>query len=475
MLFETARDFERAADFFRLAAAHAARLYANEEALRLARRAIVNAEALEGASRHTRVAAGAAQGAQYEMGLSRFEDAAADFAIAEQAAEAAGDIGAQVNAICGGALAHFYLRRMEATREAAGRALAIAQAAGSETAIASVESVLALERLCLGVTPEAERHFGCCFPVFIRRGAPPHGLESAAFSGLQQAWRLDYESSHRTVDWTLQRSRELGLPYHIVLCLFVRGMALFNQGRLSDGLRDLEEGMRLADKNGERFWLSRFPNTLGWVYRELQDFDTALRLDAEGARTARENGYAKPEANSHLNLAQDYISVGETPRALEHLDRAAVLFEEDLWFRWRYNIRTKAGLAGYWLLRGDTRQARSYALESIQLAEPCKARKHLAWGHKILGDVAMAEERPAEARASYASSLQLLERHRCPLIEWRILQAAADAAAVCHDAGMAEEYRARCRRVIQELSDSLAEEKLRRRLLGSEAIRQAIG
>jgi DNA-binding winged helix-turn-helix (wHTH) protein/tetratricopeptide (TPR) repeat protein len=475
MLFETARDFERAADFFLLAAAHAARLYANEEALRMARRAIVNAEALEGRARHIRVAAGAAQGAQYEMGLSRFEDAAADFAIAEQAAEAAGDIEAQVNAICAGALARFYLRRMEATREAAGRALAIAQAAGSETAIAAAESVLAMERLCLGASAEAERHYSRSVPVLIRRGPPPHTLESVAFSGLLQAWQLDFESSHRTVDWTLARSRELGLPYHIVLCLYVRGMALFNQGRLSEGIRDLEEGMRLADKNRERFWLSRFPNTLGWVYRELQDFDTALRLDAEGARTARENGYAKPEANSHLNLAQDYMTVGETPRALEHLDRAAQLFEEDLWFRWRYNIRTKAGLARYWLLQGDPRQARRYALESIQLAEPCKARKHLAWGHKILGDVSMAEDRPEDARIDYATALRLLERHRCPLIEWRILQAAAEAATACHNADHADRYRGQCRQVIRALADSLAEEKLRRQLLGSEAIRQAIG
>ena len=95
------------------------------------------------------------------------------------------------------------------------------------------------------------------------------------------------------------------MPYHIVMNLFVRGMALFNQGLLSQGIRDLREGLKLAEKNRERFWLSRYPNTLGWVHRELGDFETALRLDTEGAQIARENGYAKPEANSHVNLAPD--------------------------------------------------------------------------------------------------------------------------------------------------------------------------
>ena len=48
MLFEAAHDFERAADFFILAAVNAAAFYANEEALNLSRRAIANAEKLHG-------------------------------------------------------------------------------------------------------------------------------------------------------------------------------------------------------------------------------------------------------------------------------------------------------------------------------------------------------------------------------------------------------------------------------------------
>ena len=254
----------------------------------------------------------------------------------------------------------------------------------------------------------------------------------------------------------------------------MRGMALFNQGRLSEGIRDLQEGMKLAEKNRERFWLSRFPNTLGWVYRELQDFETALRFDTEGAQTARENGYGKPEANSHVNLAQDYIALGEPHRALGHLRRAEAIFEADVWFRWRYNIRTKAELAQYWLLRGDTRQAESYASQSVALAEPRKVRKYEIWGHKIRGDIAVAEERFGDARHEYETALRLLEGRRCPLIEWRILLAAAEMASAYHDVPSAERYRARSQRVIHALADSITEDGLRRRFLGSRAIRQAL-
>ena len=474
VLFEAARDFEQSADYFITAAANAARLYANEEAVLLSRRAVANAEKLEGNAYHTRVAAAASQQGQLHMVLSRFEDAAADFECAENAAQAAGDVEAQVNAICARALARFYLRKMDETREIASHALAVAQAGKSEIGIASAEAIRGLEQLCFGAVDDAEESFQRSVPLLIKRTPPPAALEALTFSGLLRAWQLDYASSHRITEWTMQQAQDLGFSYHIILNLFVRGMTLFNEGRLSEGIRNLEEGMKLAEKNGERFWLSRFPNTLGWVYRELQDFDTALRFDAEGAKTARENGYAKPEAYSHVNLAQDYMAAGEMTSVLEHLNRATELFGADVWFRWRYNIRAKAELARYWLFQGDTRKARQYAAESIAIAEPRRVRKHLAWAHKILGDVAMAEERMADARSEYEASMGLLDHHHCPLIEWRILQSAADAASARHDSRSADEYRGRCRQVIHGLAESLTEEKLRRQFINSEAIRQAL-
>jgi hypothetical protein len=68
----------------------------------------------------------------------------------------------------------------------------------------------------------------------------------------------------------------------------------------------------------------------------------------------------------------------------------------------------------------------------------------------------------------------MLQRHRCPLIEWRILLAAAETAAACRQADSAERYRGRCRQVIHSLAESITEERLRRQLLGSETIRRAL-
>jgi len=301
--------------------------------------------------------------------------------------------------------------------------------------------VLGLERLSIGDTDAAEERFRRSVPILHEKGPPLHALEALGFAGLMHAWQLDYEAADRDVSWTFRRSRDLGAPYLIIMNLFVRGMARFNQGRLSEGLHDLQEGMRLAELNNERYWLSRYP---------------------------------KPHAFSHLNLANDYMSLGETHRALEHLQESERIFNLDFWFRWRYSICLNAQTARYWLRRGDTKKAGHYAAESLAVAEPRGQRKHAAWAHKLLGDVAAAEERFADARQEYEAALRTLQGHRCPVVEWKILLAAAEMAGAYREVPLAEHYRARCQAVIQDLADSLTDDRLRTKFLKSEAISRAL-
>jgi uncharacterized protein HemY len=108
------------------------------------------------------------------------------------------------------------------------------------------------------------------------------------------------------------------------------------------------------------------------------------------------------------------------------------------------------------------------------LATPRKARKHLARAHKILGDVAVAEERFTDARQEYDTALGILQWHRCPTIEWTVLLAAAETASAVRDTSLADRYLGRCRQVIRQLADSLDEDKLRRNFLASEAIRRIL-
>jgi len=252
---------------------------------------------------------------------------------------------------------------------------------------------------------------------------------------------------------------------------FVSGVVLGNHGRLSEALGVLREGMRLAELTGERFWLSRLPNCLGWLHRELHDLDTAVHLDAESVRQGREFGIAEAEANAQVNLGHNYLVLGEPARAFEHLQEAKSLYDQDVWFRWRYNLRLQAELATYWIARGDLKAAAFHATESLQGAEATLSRKHLAWAHKLLGDIAALEERVLDGQRSYATALGVLQRHPCPTIEWKILKAAAELARRQKDDAASAEFLGRARAVVQSLAGAIHDDKLRQGFLAAKPVR----
>ena len=91
----------------------------------------------------------------------------------------------------------------------------------------------------------------------------------------------------------------------------------------------------------------------------------------------------------------------------------------------------------------------------------------MAWGHKLLGDIAVLEERMAESRQEYQTALDMLARNPCPMIEWQILKASAKAARHAKSDRTGEELLGRARAVIQSLAESIRDDRLRRKSQGS--------
>ncbi len=219
--------------------------------------------------------------------------------------------------------------------------------------------------------------------------------------------------------------------------------------------------------------LSRLPNKLGWIHREAQDFETALRLDSrERCRSREKWAFPSGEANSLVNLGHDYLSLGEADRAFEHFQEAAAIYEQDVWYRWRYNTHLQAELARYWILRGSLEPATRHATACLKSAEATQSPKYIAWAHKVLGDIASLEDRVEDARREYEIALQIVDAHPCPTTHWRILKARADLAEKLKDSAAADGFRGRARKVVEGLADSIREEPLRQKFLTSKAIRE---
>ncbi len=76
------------------------------------------------------------------------------------------------------------------------------------------------------------------------------------------------------------------------------------------------------------------------------------------------------EANALVNLAYDYLVLGDRTRSFEALGEAKHLLEdgETKWLRWRFNIRLHAALSSYWMVKGELKQASSHAQQSLEFA-----------------------------------------------------------------------------------------------------------
>jgi tetratricopeptide (TPR) repeat protein/predicted Ser/Thr protein kinase len=470
LLFEAARNFARASDYFLAAARNARRVYACQEALALAQRATVNAEKLKGAARQTRVAAAALVLAEGNLTLTRFEEALAAYVTAENAARDSEDLQTQIEAIIWQAYAAGSIKRMDQFKHHACRAIELARPARFDVGVALGESILAGHALTVGNLAEAEQYYARVTPV-LQRSQPTHVTVSALqLRFMMHQLRLEHAEAERLFEWMRPKADEIG-GFQLVYLRLIRAIHLGSQGRISEALSLLREALRLAELNDDQWILPRVPNTLGWLHRELIDMETALQFDEDGTRIARELGCDEAEANSHVNLGHDYLALGEPARAHEHLEEAGRIFERDDWWRWRYKIRLQAEQASYWIGRGDLKQAAAFAGASLESAKSTLSRKHWAWGHKLFGDIALLEDRAPHARREYEQALSILEHHACPIIEWKILLAAADAARRLHDASAAANFRARARHVVESLAESVTDPPLRQRFLASKLIR----
>lgn len=457
-LFESARDATNAAEYFLLAAEKAAGLFANPEALALVQNGLKHAASVEGEQGFRQSLRGNFLRVRIFNNQARYGKVVIAARAAESAAESLGDLEAGVEAACGIANALFYLKRIQESLEVVQRAVALAERAGSAHARAAAEAAMARIRLSQGEVEPAVQIYDRVIPI-LRENPSLQALEAVAFRILTHAWRLEYRQAEEASVWWLREAKRQGLQAGQMH--FFRGMALGNAGRLSDAIQVLREGMQLADLHEDTYHVCRLPNTLGWVYRLAGAVEDGLKLDEESRALAQELGFEEAEANAHVNLAHDYTQLGEFKRAYDHLESAERIFQDDVWFRWRYNIRLQLEKASYWKARGDLAVAASSAAAAEDLASRAKARKHMSSARCIRAEIGFDEDRIDDAFADFQLAIQYLDGLPCPDLEIRIYQGLSRVAAARKDSVLAEASSANASRLVASLADSIHDDALR--------------
>ncbi len=427
---------------------------------------MATANKLDGTTRDERLLEAASQLASARQALSEFEQAILDFTVAAEAAARLGNAEAQIDALCGAAFAAGVLKRTAEMVERAEQAMAVADAAGCSTAKA--DGILGYQRLFTGDLAAARTRLERARPALLRE----HSISQAAFVTGSLAFLYDLQSEYAKAEALFAEvmggHMRLANSADLLRITWMRGMALANQGRISDALQTLGEGMRMAEINGERFWFSRIPNTLGWIYSELLDPETALKHNLDGVVAGQQAGIPEVEANSHINVSNAYTALGDLNLAWHHLSEGRrILNAEGDWLKWRFTIRLEIESANYWFARRDLVSARASAQLALAKAEEVLARKHTVWAHKILADIDLLEENPARAAAECRIAREILRDYPCPLIEWKVLLTARKAALLCSDSDHAEGTLSKAMESLALLADSIRDPGLRGKFLAS--------
>jgi hypothetical protein len=465
-LFEAAREWDRASEWFCIAAGRAAGLAAYREASELSMRAVATSNKLNGTARDERLLGASMQLASARHALSQFEQSIVDFTLAADAAARLGKAEAQIDALCGAAFGTGMLKRTAEMRAQAQQAMAIAEARGASSAKA--EGILGYERLLAGDLAAARTHLERARPALIQEGA----LSQAAFVSGSVGFLYDLQSEYARADMLFaeavgDRMRVATSCADVLRMTWMRGMTLANQGRISDALQALKDGMQVGEINGERFWVSRIPNTVGWIYSQILDFETALKYNLQGVVAAQQSDQPEVEANSHINLSNAYTALGDLNLAWRHLSEGERVLNATAgnWLKWRFSIRLELEKANYSLATGDLVKARASATLALAKAEAVLARKHIAWAHKLLADVDLMEENPANAFTECRTAREILRLYPCPLIEWKVLFVASQTALLCGDSDHAEHTLNKARECVAVLADSIRDPELRQKFM----------
>jgi DNA-binding winged helix-turn-helix (wHTH) protein/tetratricopeptide (TPR) repeat protein len=468
--FERGRDFSRSVEYLIHAGDNAQRLYAHTEAEGYYTHALSLVERLPVEEQTGRRFALFHKRGQVHFATSRFDQAVDDFTrmldcarcLAEPSLECAA-----LNALCS---VLFFAHRLEEMGVWADQSLRVAEASGNETLRVEAMTLIARQNVCLGNLVEAKTMLDEAISIARSLNHKRGLIFGLAWRGLTHFFQSEYESAEDKLSEAMELSAELRESFMLFFCLFFLGVTRGERGRISEALATFDEATEKGRRNGERYHLFKIPNSIGWLYRELEDHDLAMKQNRTAAATAH---ILEAEINSVINLGYDYINKGEGEQSVSVFREAESLLRRDDWFRWRFNIRLQAGKCRYLLSQNDLAGAEECARRLLEITAHHEAHKYMAEAHRLLAEVALARNDQSLAEKELMVAIEVLRKYPTPLTTWRIYAALGRLRLQMSQTRLAGEDFAEAAAIIRMIADNVSDERLRTVFLNSAAVREA--
>lgn len=472
--FEQGRDFQRAIEYLIQASDNAIKLYANAEAAEHYTRALGLVDKLPAEAQTESSATLYEKRGAVFFALSRFADSIDDYTRMLEYQERLGSAEKQALALNSMALALFFAHRLEELEIRATEAVAAAKRAGSEELHAQTMALMSLKHLCYGELDEAKPLLDELIALARRLDFKPGLAAGLIWRGCLYFFQTDYERAIEVETEGRKLAAELRDSFLLLTSMFFFGLSKGNLGYMSEALATLNEGISMASRNGDLFWHPRMPNCIGWIHRELHDFEGAFQHDQEGLEIGHQHHVNEAEANSLINLGIDYTHCGSDAETISAFHKVREIFDRDAWFRWRYNIRLHAAMAEHALRQRDATKAREITGRLLETATEYEVHKYIAVAHKLFAEIALAEGDQVNADVEFGIALAELKKHPVPVVEWRIQAQLGRLRTAAGDIAGARMAFGRAAEIVHHIAGSVNDGLLRDGFLNSDGVREVL-
>ena len=319
-----------------------------------------------------------------------------------------------------------YVRRRQyraAESEAAGQtALRVAEELGEPRLLALANWNLGHLHEIGGALEQAARHAAEGERSARAAGAADVLSRSLQVQAIVAIWQSRYRDGERLAGEALDLARAGHDGLALAAAHWRQGVALGELGHYEAALHTLLDGVTLAESLGERYYLAKLLNTVGWLYHELGDAETARGWDLralEAVRGTHVDRVTEAERYTILNLASDELAAGRVDAAAEHLCAFAPLLARREYGLARYLNRYQLLLAEVALAQGDAAAALRAAQAVPRLAPARDMPKNVAKSKLLTGRAYLTLGRPAAATEAMAEGVALADRIGHGSLRWQ--------------------------------------------------------
>lgn len=410
--FSMAEEWSRSLDYLLKAADKAARAWANREAIALYDQALQIAGRLGPAvDVQTVMDIRGARSDLYFL-LSDFGPALAEAEALRELARQRGDPVTEGMALGKMAMASKFNHDLDGAIVHARAAIAVASEVDARPVLAFGHIVTGYVYWGIGQPEPAHEHVGQGLAVARSSGDAAHQSLALMMLAGFKSQRGEYADALGLLEEGLPLARGHNFLATLLHGLFWHGVTLSSRGDYDLAAASFAEGLALSSKVGHETWQHKLLNGLGWLHAELGDLDVAVDLNRQSAEGGRKRADHEVIGNAETNLGDVFLAKGDLPLAGDVLEGVHRLVRNPAtsdWMKWRYSMHLFASLGELWLARGDTAKAKSYTEQCLELATRSSARKYVALGWRLHGEIALARRHSDEAEEALRRALEIAQ------------------------------------------------------------------